>query len=198
MTKGYIQKIFCILFRGVSLVCALVLSILFIPLGWIAIFTDQYANLSIFVSLIPLSVGEYLRYFYYKFTLTYVGKKVVFKYGTFCQYNDTVIGNRVVFGYYNAIGLVTIGDDVITGGFVNFLSGTHQHSYNDPDKKICAQDSAGLTRISIGSDVWIGSNCVIANDVGSRCVIGTGSVVIKKTEEHGLYAGNPAKFLKKI
>jgi len=194
----FCKRLLRLLFRGLSLACALVLSILFIPLGWIAKITDQYPNVSVFLSLFPLSVGEYLRYFYYKYTLKSVGKRVVFKFGTFCQHPDTIIGNRVVFGYYNAIGLISTGDDIITGGYVNFLSGLHQHSFDNPDKKISIQESLGLTRLLIGSDIWIGSNCVIANDIGSRCVIGTGSVVIKKADNHGVYAGNPAKLVKFI
>ncbi len=52
--------------------------------------------------------------------------------------------------------------------------------------------------ITVGSEVWIGSNCVIANDISNRCVIGVGSVLIKKAEDYGVYAGNPEKLIKKI
>jgi maltose O-acetyltransferase len=52
--------------------------------------------------------------------------------------------------------------------------------------------------VNVGSDVWIGSNSVIGNDVGDRCVVAAGSVVVKPVTDHSLVGGNPAKLIKKI
>ena len=56
----------------------------------------------------------------------------------------------------------------------------------------------GRRMITIGSDVWIGSNSVIGCDIGDRCAIAAGSVVVKEIEAHSLAGGNPAKLIKKI
>lgn len=101
-------------------------------------------------------------------------------------------------GAYCCLGEVNIGDDVLIGGFVNFLSGTGQHGFNDPEKKIFEQPGSGRRMIQIGSDVWIGSNSVICNDIGNRCVIGVGSLVIKPVEGHGVFAGHPVRLIQKI
>ena len=52
--------------------------------------------------------------------------------------------------------------------------------------------------ITIGSDVWIGSNVIVASDIGTRCVIGAGSLLVNPAENYGVYGGNPAKLLRKI
>ncbi|GAA4092877.1 acyltransferase [Mucilaginibacter panaciglaebae] len=191
--------------KAVKIVYNLLMSILAMPVallliiaGKLAILCRAYSEISIIASKIPLGYGVTVRYIYYKFTLKSLGSNVKFKYGTFCQYPTAVIGNRVLFGYYNAIGEVSIGDDVIVGGFVNFVSGTRQHSFEDHSQPISTQKATGRTTIHIGSDVWIGSNALIAADVGSRCVIAAGSILIRPAESRAVYGGNPAKLIKTI
>lgn len=52
----------------------------------------------------------------------------------------------------------------------------------------------------IGDDVDIGSNTAIIGPVtiGDNVIIGAGSVVVKNLESNGIYAGNPARLIKKI
>ncbi len=173
-------------------------SLPWIILGLLASFFDQYYEVSQSISRVPFPFGEYLRYFYYKGTLKSVGRKVTFKYGSYCQYRNTIIGNRVLIGAYCCLGEVNIGDDVLIGGFVNFLSGTGQHGFNDPAKKISEQPGIGRRMIQIGSDVWIGSNSVVCNDIGNRCVVGVGSLIVKSIEGHGVFAGHPVRLIQAI
>lgn len=51
----------------------------------------------------------------------------------------------------------------------------------------------------IGNDVWIGENTLIKAGVriGNGTVIGMGSVVTKSIGDYEIWAGNPAKFIKK-
>ena len=51
----------------------------------------------------------------------------------------------------------------------------------------------------IEDDVWIGANCTILDGVriAKGCIIGAGSVVSKSTEPFGIYAGVPARLIKK-
>lgn len=177
---------------------AIPIALIFILLGWLAIMLNAYRDISILVSRIPFIYGQRIRYFYYKATLKSLGSNVIFNYGTFCQYRNIIVGNRILFGYFNTIGEVHMGDDIVIGGYVNFISGTNQHSFENPNEKISDQHAGGRRMISIGSDVWIGSNAIIASDIGTRCVIGAGSLLVKPAESFGVYGGNPAKLLKKI
>ena len=47
--------------------------------------------------------------------------------------------------------------------------------------------------ITIGNDVWVGSNSVIldGSQIGEGCVISAGSVVKGSLKSFGIYAGNP-------
>ncbi len=56
-----------------------------------------------------------------------------------------------------------------------------------------------LKKKKIGDQVIIGSNSTILPVyICSGTVIGAGSVVTKSIKKKGIYAGNPAKFLRKI
>jgi acetyltransferase-like isoleucine patch superfamily enzyme len=180
------------------IICSLPIAFFFILFGWSATIFNAYKEVSILVSRIPFMFGQKVRYIYYKATLKSLGRNVIFNYGTFCQYRNAIIGNRILFGYFNTIGEVQMGDDIVIGGFVNFISGTNQHSYENPNEKISDQQAGGRRMINIGSDVWIGSNVVVASDIGSRCVIGVGSILVKPAESYGVYVGNPAKLVKTI
>jgi serine acetyltransferase len=182
---------------GLELLVAVPLSIPCIAMGWVAIFVERYAEASIVVAHIPFYVGEQVRYIYYRATLRRLGSRVTFKFGSFCQHRDSSIGDRVVIGYYNALGLVSIGNDVSMGGFVNITSGRHQHAIDDPTRRINQQPGRAEV-VHIGSDVWIGSNCVISADIGNRCVIGSGSTVVKPVPDHSIYAGNPARLIRPL
>ena len=194
-----IMKVIRRLYRIFITIISDIIATFFIVLGWSFILMKKpITEVSLLISRIPFSFGDKLRYFYYKSVLKKVGKNVTFKYGSFCQYRNTIIGNRVLIGYFNTLGEVAIGNDVVVGGNVNFLSGLQQHSFEDKSKLITKQPAQGRKMIHIGSDVWIGSDSVIGNDIGNRCVIATVSVVVKKVEDHSLVGGNPAKFIKSI
>lgn len=56
-----------------------------------------------------------------------------------------------------------------------------------------------VTETVIGNDVWIGSNVLIKGGIkiGSGAVIGMGSVVTKDIGDYEVWAGNPARLIKK-
>jgi virginiamycin A acetyltransferase len=185
------------LFYGVEFVLAVPVALSFILLGWIGILTERYAEVSQLAAQLPFYFGEHVRYLYYKATLKRVGNRVTFKFGSFCQYHDISIGNRVWIGYYDALAKVDIGSDVLIGGFVSFTSGRMTHSFENADRPINQQKGVH-NRICIGNDVWIGLHSVIMADVGNRVVVGAGSVVVRPLEDHSVYAGNPAELIRKI
>lgn len=51
----------------------------------------------------------------------------------------------------------------------------------------------------IGNDVWIGAKCLVKGGVtiGDGAVIGMGSVVTKDVPPYEIWAGNPARFIRK-
>ena len=54
--------------------------------------------------------------------------------------------------------------------------------------------------IFIGDDVFIGANCIVLKgvNIGNRSIIGAGSVVTGIIPPDEVWAGNPAKFIKKL
>lgn len=54
--------------------------------------------------------------------------------------------------------------------------------------------------VNIGKNVFIGMNCSILKGVkiGDNSIIGAGSVVLTDVEANSIYAGNPAKFIRKV
>ena len=61
------------------------------------------------------------------------------------------------------------------------------------------RNSATFKKTIIGNNVIIGSNATILPvKINDNIVIGAGAVVTKNLIKKGIYAGNPAKFLKKL
>lgn len=54
-------------------------------------------------------------------------------------------------------------------------------------------------KTNIGHDVWIGNNCLIKAGITLQtgCIIGMGSVVTKDVGPYEIWAGNPAKLIRK-
>jgi acetyltransferase-like isoleucine patch superfamily enzyme len=61
-------------------------------------------------------------------------------------------------------------------------------------------DTILIEPVKIGKNVWVAANCLILKGVtiGDNCVIASGTIVTKSLESDSLYAGVPAKFIRKI
>ena len=105
-----------------------------------------------------------------------------------------VIGARTrVQSHSFVCELVTIGDDCFIGHGVMFINDTFQTG--GPAKG--RQDLWKSTRI--GNRVSIGSNATILPvEIADDIVIGAGAVVTKNLTRPGIYAGNPARFLRSV
>jgi virginiamycin A acetyltransferase len=147
------------------------------------------------LSLIPGKVGSYLRNAYYWMTLKRCPLDCCFIFGMSFTHSDASVGHRVYIGAHSMVGIVSIGDDTLLGDHVHVLSGKQQHSFHDPDRLIREQPQV-FRRIHIGSNCWIGTNCVVMADIGKNCVIGAGSVVTKSVPHYLVAAGNPARILR--
>ena len=117
----------------------------------------------------------------------------------FCDYGSNIVmGEKVFLNFTCAIldvAQVKIGSRVLIGPAVQIYAAAHPMN--------AAERAEGLELgkpVEIGDDVWIGGGTVICPGVriGSRCVIGAGSVVTKDIEADVFAAGNPCGVIKGI
>jgi len=116
----------------------------------------------------------------------------------FCDYGANIqLGQRVFFNF-NCVVLdvcpVRIGDFTLFGPAVQIYTATHP--LNAQQRR-----SAELGKpIEIGSDVWVGGGAIILPGVriGSRTVVGAGSVVTRDVPEGVFAAGNPCRVIREI
>ena len=95
---------------------------------------------------------------------------------------------------------ITIGDNVKIGGGTCVYTSDF-HSLNSELRRtgedLKNRKSAPVT---IEHDAFIGARCIILKGVtiGENSIIGAGSVVTKSVPPNQIWAGNPAKFIRKI
>lgn len=93
-------------------------------------------------------------------------------------------------------GKIIIGDYVFMGHRVMLLARSHDIKKTNMERMTTIIEKP----IIIESGVWVGSGSVVLGGVriGKNSVIGAGSVVTKNVPQNSIYAGIPAKFVKKI
>lgn len=116
----------------------------------------------------------------------------------FCDYGSNISLGMKCFFNFNCIVLdvcqVTIGDHVLFGPAVQIYTATHPMNAELRRRQEYAKP------ITIGSDVWVGGGAIICPGVtiGSRSVIGAGSVVTRDIPEGVFAAGNPCRVIREI
>lgn len=107
--------------------------------------------------------------------------------------SDTNIGN-----------FTSIGSGCEIGGAAHALQWVSTspvfHKWGNIMKKNFTDNDFKIFKCStIGNDVWIGSNCMIKSGVviSNGAVIGMGSVVTKDVGPYEIWAGNPARLIRK-
>jgi maltose O-acetyltransferase len=116
----------------------------------------------------------------------------------FCDYGSNIeLGERVYF-YFNCVVLdvcpVRIGSFTLFGPAVQIL--TPMHPFNAEQRRRLEFGKP----VEIGSDVWVGGGALILPGVhiGSRAVIGAGSVVTRDVPAGVFAAGNPCRVIREI
>src|SRR3984957_10864676 len=116
----------------------------------------------------------------------------------FCDYGSNIrLGERVFFNF-NCVVLdvceVRIGDFTLFGPAVQIYTATH------PMDPVLRRSQESGKPIEIGSDVWVGGAAVICPGVkiGSKTVIGAGSVVTRDIPAGGFAARNPCRVIRAI
>jgi maltose O-acetyltransferase len=116
----------------------------------------------------------------------------------YCDYGSNIyLGTRVFFNF-NCIVLdvceVRIGDYTLFGPGVQILTPIH------PFNAALRREQESGTPVEIGADVWVGGGALILAGVhvGSRAVIGAGSVVTRDIPAGVFAAGNPSRVIRDI
>ena len=116
----------------------------------------------------------------------------------YCDYGSNIhLGTRVFFNF-NCTVLdvcpVRIGDFTLFGPGVQILTPLHPL-----DADLRRKQEYGKS-IEIGSDVWVGGGALILAGVhiGSRSVIGAGSVVTRDIPDGVFAAGNPCRVIRSL
>ena len=108
--------------------------------------------------------------------------------------NNVIIGDRSKIQSHSFIcELVRIGSDCFIGHGVKFINDTFKSG------KPAMGDKSVWRETLIENNVLIGSNSTILPiKICKNVVIGAGAVVTKNIDESGIYAGNPAKLIRKL
>ena len=116
----------------------------------------------------------------------------------YCDYGSNIeLGERVFFNF-NCVVLdvcpVRIGDYTLFGPAVQIYTPLHPFDAAQRRREEYARP------IEIGSDVWVGGGAIILPGVriGSRAVIGAGSVVTRDIPDDVFAAGNPCRVIRRI
>jgi maltose O-acetyltransferase len=116
----------------------------------------------------------------------------------YCDYGSNIyLGTRVFFNF-NCIVLdvceVRIGDYTLFGPGVQILTPVH------PFNAALRREQESGKPVEIGADVWVGGAALILAGVhvGSRSIIGAGSVVTRDIPAGVFAAGNPCRVIRDI
>jgi len=127
----------------------------------------------------------------------YVGQFVMWSYKKYLQSMGNEIGTGGMISLYAhedvRRGKVVIGDNVTITAGCYILSHSAVENRINPNKE-------PRTKTVIEDNVFIGVNSVVLPGVkiGKNSIIGAGSVVTSDVEPNSVYAGNPAKLIKKL
>ena len=128
-----------------------------------------------------------------------LGERVWVEPPFYCDYGSNIYLGSDVYFNFNCVVLdvmrVEIGDRVLFSPNVQISTATHPMDYRE------RRTGLELAKpITIGSDVWIGGSAVInpGVSIGSRSVIGSGSVITRSIPEGVFAAGNPCRVLRQL
>lgn len=123
---------------------------------------------------------------------------------------NIVLGRYSYIGNYSTVfnseigNFCSIADNCIIGGLshpVDWVSTSpvFHKGKNIMRKNFSEHEFETGQKTMIGNDVWIGNNCLLKSGIaiGNGAVIGMGSVVTKNVGDYEIWAGNPAKLIRK-
>lgn len=105
---------------------------------------------------------------------------------------DVILGNRVTVK--SGVQLwdgVRIGDDVFIGPNATFTNELFPRSKIYPARFVA-------TYVRKGASIGANATILCGVDIGAHAMIGAGSVVTRNVPEKEVWAGNPARFIRKV
>lgn len=175
--------------------------ILIVPLITIFVVTPKtskramFSSISQFISLFPGKSGSMLRIAFYSITMKRCKNVGNIYFGTLFSDPDTELYDNVYIGPQCNIGKCIIGKDTLIASGVHILSGKKQHGFDDIDTPI-QQQAGSYEKITIGKDCWIGNGAIIMANIGDKCIVAAGTVVVKDIAPLSVVGGNPHKIIK--
>lgn len=126
------------------------------------------------------------------------GKSVVILSGTkMIAPHKVYIGNHTWIGHNS---FIMAGEEIIIGNWCQIANNTIITTTNHQINGGYYYGNVDVKKISIGNNVWIGSNVIILPGVtiGDNSIVAAGAVVNKDIPRNKLYGGVPAKELKDL
>lgn len=151
------------------------------------------------VGLLPGFLGYSLRYLFYGlFFKELKSCPIIYPQTRFVFMDKMTMGKNVLINsncYIYGKGEIVFGDNVLISPGVAIVAGDHDMNAGVPMMLAESKEQ----KITIEDDVWVGANAVITGGItlATGTIVGAGAVVTKSTEPHGIYAGIPAKLIKK-
>lgn len=127
--------------------------------------------------------------------VVYIGPYVEIRNWKYLRFGSNISIQRGC--YLDAVGGISIGDNVSVAHGTSILSSNHQ--WYDPFLPI-RDNPVKYEGVDIVGDVWIGCACQIMGGVtiNSRAVVAAGAVVVNDVPSAILVGGVPARYLKDI
>ncbi len=126
------------------------------------------------------------------------------------QINMTTIGKYSYLGYdcftlnANIGSFCSIADNCRIGGATHAMdsvsmSPVFAQGQNILKKNFSNHKQPKQLQVLIGNDVWLGAGVQIKSgvEIGNGAVVGMGSIVTKDIPDYEIWAGNPARFIRK-
>lgn len=148
------------------------------------------------LALVPGAPAAWIRYQWYRRTLESCGRNLNVMWMAAFRIPNARVGDNVHVGPFCWLNRVEIGDNVMLGGHITVMSGSHQHGTERLN--IPMREQPGQARqVSIGHDVWVGNGAIIMTDVAPGTIVAAGAVVTREFEPYSILAGVPARQIRK-
>lgn len=152
--------------------------------------------LGLLVRYIPGYEGMLFRWLLCKVTFKKIGSKSLIWPNVYMTHTYNIIAGDCIAinvgAHIDGRGGIEIGSHTLIGP--NVFIGSSNHSLSLRGDEVRLFQGHTLKPVKIGSNVWIGANCVICPGVsiGDNTIIGAGSVVTKDVPDSVIAFGVPA------